>query len=805
MSSLPLAISDANNDSGNASIDGGSLSQLDTSVRQNRSSGLYDFPTPPTEFPKLILCPVQSPDYPAENRYSHATSASSPEPLPYLSNELQFKGDPKTESTNDLLKLKRISKSTTSLPIPLSGHCYMDDHLLSSNYSFLEPIQENYKGQQTSMQPRATKSYHNLKADEESPPLNQSFFSLASRGRGIDVGGEPMPEIADLLSPIDSSSIKSEMEKSSGTITLVSHVYGQRSTASSGENHHRRDGSSGDVIAEQSLTRMPMPSDGAMPSHQPLKRFSMANLGIQRSNRNSAVVSGTLITAADMDFTTGLTEKRPHSSCGKRHSKLLRQNKSNTKGNGRRRSFAHFKAHNQHQTDASNATSDSWTRAVNWSQRINNQGTVRQRDSQTSSSGNSAVIDQYKIYDIYEESVWHSAQTPQQKSSIEKFAADETITNKCSIDSGSTRSRHRFGSIGVGNSLSLRALRSMTSLGYPWRKNSIKSSRPPTEPEAPMQEAEEMEWECLSDCSCSTSIYSEHSSDASVLISEVYAQNKVEEEEEAIPKMPARRKSKIELLVRRAGVGILRRSTSLCKVISGASTRDPMDADSTIAESRNTLDSSSSKLEDGTNRLFTTMRLAGSRLKRSLKQKEKNDAAKIGGNKTDDHDGIVSAYPTDSLPGRELSSYLSLSAIYSPETHLSNSGPASNPSSTYNGGSTTCDSRTEEDIDAFSGESKARQSQYMPPKQPPFLGLHRRVATVSFPAEQQTPVDTSESKEDKEEDAVSRNPFRQCPSPSVYSSIGTRPRAKQLKSPFTTLPYGAYAQISQQLKSQEQQ
>ncbi|KAJ2892202.1 hypothetical protein IWW38_003310 [Coemansia aciculifera] len=243
----------------------------------------------------------------------------------------------------------------------------------------------------------------------------------------------------------------------------------------------------------------------------------------------------------------------------------------------------------------------------------------------------------------------------------------------------------------------------------------------------------------------------------------------------------ARKPSVLHTFVKRAGLGLVRRSVSLCKIVSGtrvaSSSGEDTPGDSYDCSS-STLSSSSSsssvsvaniKLDQKPRRVLDAMRQAKNRLFKSLKLAKKHNERNAGNNDncSDDRD-VVSAYPTDSAPRTELNSYLSVSAIHSPEAY-----------SSANMDDSSCETQVAAAIESVSGAGNDATSKYTPPKCPPYLGLHRRVAD-------QAPVTTAS------------NPFRQAPPPAALAATPlARLRPTQFKSQFTTLPYGAYAQLHQ--------
>ncbi|KAJ2810973.1 hypothetical protein H4S07_002357 [Coemansia furcata] len=246
----------------------------------------------------------------------------------------------------------------------------------------------------------------------------------------------------------------------------------------------------------------------------------------------------------------------------------------------------------------------------------------------------------------------------------------------------------------------------------------------------------------------------------------------------------ARKPSMLHTLVKRAGLGLVRRSVSLCKLVSGARTPSGSDGgcdDAHVSFDCNSSTTSSSSASVASSkhvkkprRVLNAMRQAKNRLLKSLKSTGKH--LQTNTNAADDDRDVVSAYPTDSAPGTELDSYLSLSAIHSPEGHMSAVQDGS--SSDTHVGSTSGSSF---------GAGNSAASKYVPPKCPPYLGLHRRVAANVQRCDVAQLANMDEA-------STASDPYRQAIPPAALATP-TRLRPTQFKSPFTTLPYGAYSQF----------
>ncbi|KAJ2822160.1 hypothetical protein GGI24_004023 [Coemansia furcata] len=241
-------------------------------------SDMFDFPIPPTEFPELILHPVQTAD-PTCSRLASAASIDQPLPSDIAIDQQQIS---QRSVGITLQNFKRISKSTTSLPnISGNGSDVFDlgEDSLAADAASREP--------KSFVRTRAAKSHHNLLQAEESPLLSQSLFSMTSRC-------EPMPEVADLLTPIENRSYEFDMGKSTGTITLISHMHAPSKTSSVGQQLHRNQGvaTSGPGPSREVHYQISTPL--------PRKQASMSQISNRQSNRNSMFIAGSLLPAIDM-------------------------------------------------------------------------------------------------------------------------------------------------------------------------------------------------------------------------------------------------------------------------------------------------------------------------------------------------------------------------------------------------------------------------------------------------------------------------------------------------------------------------
>ncbi|KAJ1736182.1 hypothetical protein LPJ61_000141 [Coemansia biformis] len=374
------------------------------------------------------------------------------------------------------------------------------------------------------------------------------------------------------------------------------------------------------------------------------------------------------------------------------------------------------------------------SRALQWSQRISH-GPPRQLHRTRSS-----IVDQHKIYDIYEESIWHTARTPialpsaatDAKTGVSRFhfglggsSALESLRsgfgNKSAPTGGATGNPHT------------NVLRSVKSASAPWNmirswKNRDSSSRKRTE------------WD-LSSVSTESSY------------SEVDGCSTLSDSECQDDRSHQHKHSAIHLLVKRAGHGLMRRSASFYRSISGTTLASSASGGESKAEHTRPSSSSDSRgpvLSPANasgarraigRRLASAMRLAGGKLRGTWRPSSASLAP------SEDDSDIVSAYPADPSAEEALDSYLSMSAIHSPV--LPSVASANTGKATAVATATTA---------------------YVPPKRPPYLGLHRKSVV------------------ERDLDAASQ-------ADPVQQHMGVaRARSTQFKSPFTTLPYGAYHQ-----------
>ncbi|KAJ2747198.1 hypothetical protein GGI20_000719 [Coemansia sp. BCRC 34301] len=717
-----------------------------------RVSDLFDFPVPPTEFPEPAPHLAQ---YIADTACNQRTSAASVDQLPVPDTTSGSRSKPSQQRAAEVMlqNYGRVPKPTTSLP-NISG-------IDLDVFGFGDPsLSANDASKETEQQPsthvRAAKSHHNLLQTEESPFLSQSLFSINSRC-------EPMPDVADLLTPIECRSYESDMGKSTGTIMLVSHTYAPLTTLS------------GEQKLGHNSEASPIHNTGSSrgvhylaPSPIAHKQASMSQIGIRESNRNSMFIAGALLPAINMDEDMEL-----HRQC--QQQQLSRcQDSLGSRLNKREHRTSRY-LYDVPRSSSSGGLQGTLSKAFSWSQRIG-QGSPKRLNR-----ASSLAVDQHKIYDIYEESLWHNiAHAPHavpESTSTMSFSFDTSNSSAQLCDLPEKVQHQTSSTVDCASGSRLKSLHAMASSGAPWRMlRSIKlgaSSRDKS-----------TEWDCSS-----TYTGSECSDDTTG--SKLAPPDMKRQASQPMLSNLVRKPSGLHMFVKRAGLGLVRRSVSFCKIVSGTGlaggndadcegTRDSYDCNSSTLSS-SSASIASSKRDKTPRRVLDAMRHVKNKLVKSLKPvgTHKESSTGIDENGDDDDYDVVSAYPTDSATGTDLDEYLSLSAIHSPEAR-----------SSANLDGSSCEAHIASASDASSGSGGNIAPKYAPPKCPSYLGLHRRIVANCErsngdvqPVSGQTPV--------------ASNPFRQPPPPEAISAPAARLRPTQFKTPFTTLPYGAYAQLHQ--------
>ncbi|KAJ2787559.1 hypothetical protein GGI15_000639 [Coemansia interrupta] len=769
------------------------------------SPNLYDFPAPPDQPPNVIRNSMLIPD--PQKRASRRLSANGTSPPCSPCPAPQDLGNNKTQEVSApglyLGNFKRFSKSTTSLPAMLSSHNFgLCDDIQLGDYQYYpseadqKTAAEHRQGKAQVQQPsadqphqlRAARSHHNLQNPEDCGVLSQSMLSMASKI-------EPMPDVADLLSPIECDSYEyvAEEDKPTGIITLVSHHTNEEPLSPPASAFPMQSAPETSVASNGVRTRVAGPI--------PRKQMSMAQLEARCINRNSMLVSGTLLPAVHMAAADDLAQQ----SRNTRDPLDIQLDKRL-----RRASRYLYDVPGSGPLGSGGGVQETLSKALNWPQRLGR--TASKRDTRT----NSTVIDQYKIYDIYEESIWHSTHAAGSGVPGDSgFAAAHvgrptTSRARASRVDGSLgtapEDRERPGGVGM------RTLRSVASSPglLPWRM--MKTWKPQTLKTRNASYNHNGTWGrggMISGSDYSDS-ESDSDSDLSIGMAGAAAGSAVRKP----PKAAQRKPSTIHLFVKKASLSLIRRSVSFYKSVGGSNNATKPTAagegfDGTVDLTARISSSSSladrTKPKKRTRRLASALRHAGSMLRGTLRASDRKRPAS-----TDSSSDIVSAYPTDSMPGRDLESYLSSSACNSPSMEA----PTTANNSTTVCGEAGRESESESDGDgdsvgSTSVGSYSKAAKYVPPRRPPFLGLHRKRAGGGEPKRVETGLDHQHQHQHQHRGFGSESYASSIGSgdgsggsssgtfAAAPSSASARLRPTQFNSPFTTLPYGAYAQLNQ--------
>ncbi|KAJ2608964.1 hypothetical protein EV177_004703 [Coemansia sp. RSA 1804] len=633
---------------------------------------------------------------------------------------------------------------------------------------------------------RAARSHHDLHSTTtNNPSFSQSMFSLESKDKTA-------PETSAFLSsPEISQNCEYGTEKSSGTITLVSYVHGQH-PASPEQDASTRAPTLQDYCFERQTNSQLPPLSIPVPRRQ----YSMAQIEARLSNRNSMMISDALFSGVSsssssdldqsLDVTGYLTKNRARQDSAtedipievdpRRTSRYLYNVPS-----GPFRSSMHGPL----------------AKMLQWPQRINHNAPRRIRRTRSS------VIDQHKIYDIYEEAIWHSSHIPKRNIPGSRHAKNEPFSDKHAEPNSESenlfRSRiiyRKASTIGNIAATRFKSLGSARASGISW--NFIRSWKPRRDQQ---EEEEHQDWydpssmgqshtdnideiedsendgesfdlngslfPVIADTSTNTDI------NTSTSASETVDGNDTHD------KKPARKQSALETLVKRAGIGLLRRSTSFYKTASdmvaegGKSSKPALNTRCQYDFGISSADVGISDPKKHTmrKRLTSAVRQATERIRNPLKYLDSADKLR-----SDEDEDIVSAYPLDSMKEKELDSYLSLSVLHSPVISSSEESCGSAPQRMPTSDETVCHDQYSTAIPSM---------RYVPPKRPPFLGLNRKIARTPAVDCSGRPLST-----------ISMEGMQ--PAPQDTNVVApSRLRPTQFNSPFMTLPYATYAQLSQ--------
>ncbi|KAJ1668454.1 hypothetical protein EV178_000486 [Coemansia sp. RSA 1646] len=747
------------------------------------STELYAFPVPPMGSHETSF--HSDHDLAAIDSYRKRSMASMDPPLfdtsgtnsePYEMSQLE-------QENHCISQFRRFSKSTASLPIIPThfanggkmSRSSMEADVLNTARSIELESSGGYGAGTGKAKPtvRAVRSYHNLRSENNSP-FSQSFFSL-------DGKDEPVPETLGCISPVKTTAqpYENNMEtssSSSGTITLVSYVYGQQPVPpdeSGGHRVHQETGAQG-CLSEQSLFAVPVPR----------RQYSMAQIEARLSNRNSMFVSDALFSGVASSASDTAEQPLDKSGClarNQKQEKVTIDIPPQFNIDPRRTSRYLY---NVPSGPFRSSIHGPLAKALQWPQRIGHNAPRRLRRTRSS------VIDQHKIYDIYEEAVWHSTRTPQKNAAsivadVDVFSSSKSAASKPdSKNLSRSRILHKKASaLGAFATTRLKSLGSTKSSGMSW--NFIRSWKPRGETQEgpddwydpssiPTDYADKIDDD---DDDGSENGVDEPDSDISLFRTSA---------SDAQGKKPVRKPSTIQMFVKRAGKGLLRRSASFYKSVSSTSTADSGKLNKSMLDTHGKYDlgiSSAdvcvgdSKRYTMRSRLTSAMRQASGKIRSPLKYLDKSSTSHH-----DEDADVVSAYPTDSMKGNELDSYLSLSALHSPVISSSEDSGTSDSQDMPASDETVC-------FDQEAVESLNRR--YVPPKRPPYLGLHRKTARKSVIDCGARPLS-----------AVSAESVQ--PTPPNMAAASLRLRPTQFNSPFMTLPYATYAQLSQTNGNQQQ-
>ncbi|KAJ2724886.1 hypothetical protein GGI07_001635 [Coemansia sp. Benny D115] len=631
-----------------------------------------------------------------------------------------------------------------------------------------------------------------------------------------------MPEVADLLSPIEYQVYDSDLDNSASTIPLASQDGVAAATSANSGTNARVLTPQPEAVPGADTKAQPLHSSQQAPDFErgqqvsvahpqsfvpvPRKQMSMAQLEARIKSRNSMLVAGTLLPAVSMSSCDDLSNRFGPQ---KDESALLAEKRLR-----RASRYIHDAPVGAIDFGSDHMWAQLSTSSGNGEEKHIGQGFAR-RTNRVSQ----VVADQNKIYSIYGESVWHSTYTTNTNMAARQQApfgfTSDPKTNDFTDRPGTAVSSRR--------GARMQTLRSVASspMLTPWRR--MWSKKTQIVPPMPLTQHPNKEcWDCAS--SFTSSVYS--GSDCSISLAAVHQST-------SQSKAPTRKPSAIRLLVRKAGLSLLRRSVSFYKSVSGSGTvvQEEGFEGAVGAEFEPEMGNSISVRPKRSFRFAEIVRQAGNRLKGSLKHSEALPVT------VDDDSDVISAYPSDSLPDRNLDSYLSRSTYHSPSmTTPANSATVCNDDERNDGEHGDADDEDDRSDFSNSTSNDPRSSKYMLPRRPPFLGLHRKAVTAKTNDTRSTGGPKEEDEEEEEcqhslsgqsEETITSLPSHQAtnltsntntvsvptpPAPAAVhyapvaalaSSNGPRLRPTQFSSPFTTLPYGAYAHLNQ-LRGQSQ-
>ncbi|KAJ1966246.1 hypothetical protein GGI12_000208 [Dipsacomyces acuminosporus] len=597
---------------------------------------------------------------------------------------------------------------------------------------------------------------------------NDDFFQAIF---GLDSHKEPSSDnTTDVSSPNDTGSCKSDVCKSSGTLALVTQSRGPPALPS---------------VVQQAPApapcehAAPLEDEQKQPPTSSTRRF--ANVGVSPSSagrmRNLAIFSTSAISAAASqlpDTTSSAVQKS--------------QKRDQSRLDARLEKSTYRASRYLYDVPTSSSFGDSPAQGArngfSWSQFISQ--SVPRRVNGTARS----IFDQHKIYDIYEESIWHTAHTTSNTNPPHSASNKASALSQPGSHDGKSAEDEPH-----SESKKFESLRRIKRAASSWRL--IRSLKP--KPSSPRRK--ESEWECAS--LFSSSDYSDDD------YSEGPAYSSSSSSHKQSPQKSGSSKQGVHSAFKRAGLEFIRRSASFCKSVSSSArfkNHSSLDAElSPCNESHSSFESPSESPDKAKakhpkgRRLANAMRQAGHALRGSLLPKAGKGWGRISGDARPSPDPIdtFSMYPCDLAHHNIGDSDISSSIFYSPVVpvpvssgtggHETFAGPA------YRG--------AEPGVNGYVGaENNSRY--FLPPKRPPILGLRHNASAGVFGAEPGSRQDTGGVQE--QGPAPSSIPLLRAS--SALSQMGSedaraataKTRTTSFNSPFTTLPYGSYAQMRQQ-------
>ncbi|KAI8326500.1 hypothetical protein GQ54DRAFT_319128 [Martensiomyces pterosporus] len=733
-------------------------------TQYTQAPDLYNFPSPPSKHHEPTLLPSRSPNETAAQTFRYHKSMSTSPALSLC----PVQPDCGLGSSAYV----RVSKSTTSLP---KFSSQFGAPLQLSEFPM--PDEPAPKSGKRATHVRAAKSHHNLlKRDEGSKSFFQSIFALDTRG-------EPLPDAADIPSPTDTGSYESDAGKSSGTITLVSHTHGPSTSSSLAQKEKKASLPYETPDPEGNPKSFPTPHPHKLSNIEPAAAAASggSNDGYRR---NSMLISPSALSAATGQ-PAGSSQRHPSHSRPQQKRDQAHLDVQLEKSTYRASRYLYDVPTSI--PGSSSPSQHSRGSGFSWSQRISQ--SAPRRINRISKS----LFDQHKIYDIYEESIWHTTHTTSYSTTPNmepaNVADEEPIAHMAADDGSAAVNRESSASTNNGGIPGFGSLCIGKSPRSPWRL--IKSLKPHSVPRR-----KDTDWECSS--LFSSSDYSDTDTEAS--LGDMRRQS---------ARRPGSTKQGVHLIVKRAGLKLLRRSVSFCKSMSGprspagVPTAESSPCGSLISERPRS--AAPGKKQPRGRRLATAVRQAGQAIKGSL-------MLGASGGRSWGHLAVDSKHTPRAAAN----------TTYHADTLHQDSGDWDEPSSILhspvmpvpaNSGASSRETfassvhLANEDAGNEYAAAEDNSSRYFLPKRPPFLGLRRGSAAAA--AERGSGGDMSVGVDEHNVFAGSYPSSLRASSnlsqvgDSDIVPIHARVRTVPFSSPFTTLPYGSYAQMKQQQQLQQ--